>query len=45
MKDCTQFVDLDVFDSIMADKLIQDQKKAALHALNLMKLKRDNVLK
>ena len=45
MKEFAQFFDLDFFDGIMADIFTKEHKKAALHALNLIKLRRNDVLK
>ena len=44
-KEMSQFLDLDVFEGSMADTLTVEQKKQALHALALVKLKRNLILK
>ena len=44
-KEMLQFLDLDVFEGIMADTLTAKQKKNALNALALIKLKRNLILK
>ena len=44
-KEMLQFIDLDMFEGIMADTLTPKQKKDALLALGLTKLKRNLILK
>ena len=44
-KEMLQFIDLDVFEGIMADTLTPKQKKDTLLALGLIKLKRNLILR
>ena len=45
MKEFIRFEDLDVYEGIMANKLTPKQKKKALRAISIIKMKRNGILK
>ena len=45
VEEMVQFLDLEVFEGIMPEALTKEQKKSALYAISLIKLKRDFRLK
>ena len=45
MKEFLQFEELDIYEGIMANTLTPEQKKRALRAINIIKLKRNGILK
>ena len=45
IKDFLQLIDLTVFEGILASELTLEQRRGALHALNLIKMKRNGTIK